>query len=334
MKKRTSILFALIMALAMIFAACGGGEPDTASASAETQTEAASSAATETSKASAAETTAPEKTAEALATEASAAEEAAETEAPETEPAEDVTEADTAGEETGTQPQEGPDPSAAGTYIGYAVALEDGDCDITGFYENEFYLELNEDGTGISCVDGEVSDMQWTLEGEELTVTDGSGPMKGTLREGIIRLNCSAFVTVCYVKEGVPVPEYETFEDDDEEVIIKGEGLWAEFDPYDASFYSEEHAVPLETIKRATQLLEKESRETEGNSKLTYEEIRDQLMEGVEAVPVSYYPAEGAAEKSASCRWFALNGDDNTFIELDFTGDGLTFCSWYAILPE
>ena len=332
MKKRTSILFALIMVLAMVFTACGGGEPDASSSPAETQTDAASSPAVETSKAAAAETTAPEKTAEALATEAPATEEAAQTEAPETEPAADATEEDTAGEGSETEPQEGTDPSAAGTYIGYAVVVDGEDCDITGFYENEFYLELNEDGTGISCVDGEVSDMQWTLEGEDLTVTDDSGPMKGTLREGIIRLNCSTFVTVVYVKEGVPVPEYETFEGDEEE-IIKGEGLWAEFDPSDASFYSAEHAVPLETIKRATQLLEKESRETEGNSKLTYEEIRDQLMGGVEAVPVSYYPAEGGAEKSASCRWFALDGDDNTFIELDFTGDGLTFCSWYAILP-
>lgn len=78
---------------------------------------------------------------------------------------------------------------AAGTYKGTYTKLVGDDTKNT---DEEFSLELKEDGTGKHNRDGESYDVEWNIEGEKFTMTDKFGPLTidytGTLKDGKLQI--------------------------------------------------------------------------------------------------------------------------------------------------
>ena len=78
---------------------------------------------------------------------------------------------------------------AAGTYKGTYTKLVGDDTKNT---DEEFSLELKEDGTGKHNRDGESYDVEWNIEGEKFTMTDKFGPLPidytGTLKDGKLQI--------------------------------------------------------------------------------------------------------------------------------------------------
>lgn len=50
-------------------------------------------------------------------------------------------------------------------------------------------LELKADGKAEMVADGDVQSLDYTLEGETLTLTDGTDTLEGTLADGVVTLN-------------------------------------------------------------------------------------------------------------------------------------------------
>ena len=78
---------------------------------------------------------------------------------------------------------------AAGTYKGTYTKLVGDDTKNT---DEEFSLELKEDGTGKHNRDGESYDVEWNIEGEKFTMKDKFGPLTidytGTLKDGKLQI--------------------------------------------------------------------------------------------------------------------------------------------------
>ena len=78
---------------------------------------------------------------------------------------------------------------AAGTYKGTYTKLVGDDTKNT---DEEFSLELKEDGTGIHNRDGSSFNVEWNIDGEKFTMTDKFGPLTidytGTLKDGKLQI--------------------------------------------------------------------------------------------------------------------------------------------------
>ncbi len=79
----------------------------------------------------------------------------------------------------------------AGTYKGIYTKVV-GDSDDNKNYDEEFSLELNEDGTGKHNRDGEHYNIEWKIDGEKFEMTDKFGPLTidytGTLKDGKLQI--------------------------------------------------------------------------------------------------------------------------------------------------
>lgn len=77
----------------------------------------------------------------------------------------------------------------AGTYQGKYTKIVGDDAKNT---EEEFSLELNEDGTGKHNRDGESFNVEWDFDGEKFTMKDKFGPLTidytGTLKDGKLQI--------------------------------------------------------------------------------------------------------------------------------------------------
>ena len=77
----------------------------------------------------------------------------------------------------------------AGTYKGTYTKLVGDDTKNT---DEEFSLELKEDGTGAHTRDGETYNVEWDIDGEKFTMKDKFGPLTidytGTLKDGKLQI--------------------------------------------------------------------------------------------------------------------------------------------------
>ena len=78
-------------------------------------------------------------------------------------------------------------------------------------YPGGVQIELRSDGKGLIQLDGQEGRLQWSLEGETLSLTTGSGVSAGTLRDGVMVIDMLGSGTVLtFTVEGVePVQENE-----------------------------------------------------------------------------------------------------------------------------
>lgn len=75
--------------------------------------------------------------------------------------------------------------------------------EMTGVTEEEAAesttLELKADGKAVMVADEESQELDWTLEGENISITDGTSTMEGTLKDGVLNLTVEG-VSIVFAK--------------------------------------------------------------------------------------------------------------------------------------
>lgn len=60
-------------------------------------------------------------------------------------------------------------------------------------------LELKADGTADMVADGDTQTLDWTIEGDKITLTDGTDTLEGTVADGVITLDAEG-VEITFAK--------------------------------------------------------------------------------------------------------------------------------------
>lgn len=81
------------------------------------------------------------------------------------------------------------DPALYGCYVGTTIDVAGNLIDMTEIYKGTNYIELAADGEGHLCLSSHVYEIEWGMNGEEITVILQGEESKGSLKNGVILLN-------------------------------------------------------------------------------------------------------------------------------------------------
>lgn len=101
------------------------------------------------------------------------------------------------------------DPNA-GKYLGTTAKALGMTMDMSEIYPGETWLELKSGGKGTIMLDGDDFPIEWSLEGQSITITIDNVDSVGTLSEGVVVVDLMDMgVEMTFLKEGMEMPAVE-----------------------------------------------------------------------------------------------------------------------------
>ncbi len=83
-----------------------------------------------------------------------------------------------------------PDPNA-GVYVAKSCEYSGMSLEVESIFEGGLSIELKNAGRGVMTMNGENYNVRWSLEGENITISDSSGELTGTLVGDTMTLDIS-----------------------------------------------------------------------------------------------------------------------------------------------